>query len=72
MAAPDSTTRKVAKRLKALRIDRDLTQSDVAEKADMSTNYYAKIERGELRPSVDIYERLAKALKVTASDIFPF
>jgi transcriptional regulator with XRE-family HTH domain len=72
MAAPDSTTRKVAKRLKALRLDRDLTQSDVAEKADMSTNYYAKIERGELRPSVDIYERLAKALKVTASDIFPF
>lgn len=72
MATPDSTTRKVAKRLKALRLDRDLTQSDVAEKADMSTNYYAKIERGELRPSVDIYERLAKALKVTASDIFPF
>lgn len=72
MATPDSTTRKVAKRLKALRIDRDLTQADVAEKAQMSTNYYAKIERGELRPSVDIYERLAKALKVTASDIFPF
>lgn len=72
MAAPDSTTRKVAKRLKTLRLDRDLTQSDVAEKADMSTNYYAKIERGELRPSVDIYERLAKALKATASDIFPF
>lgn len=72
MATPDSTTRKVAKRLKTLRLDRGLTQSDVAEKADMSTNYYAKIERGELRPSVDIYERLAKALKVTASDIFPF
>lgn len=72
MATPDSTTRKVAKRLKTLRLDRDLTQADVAAKAKMSTNYYAKIERGELRPSVDIYERLAKALKVTASDIFPF
>jgi transcriptional regulator with XRE-family HTH domain len=72
MATPDSTTRKVAKRLKALRLERNLTQADIAEKAKMSTNYYAKIERGELRPSVDIYERLAKALKVTASDIFPF
>ncbi len=72
MATPDSTTRKVAKRLKSIRIDRDLTQADIAEKAKMSTNYYAKIERGEVRPSVDIYERLAKALKVTASDIFPF
>ena len=72
MTTPDGTTRKVAKRLRALRLDRDLTQADIAEKAKMSTNYYAKIERGEVRPSVDIYERLAKALKVTASDIFPF
>jgi transcriptional regulator with XRE-family HTH domain len=72
MTTPDSTTRKVAKKLKSLRRDRDLTQADIAEKAKMSTNYYAKIERGEVRPSVDIYERLAKALKVTASDIFPF
>lgn len=72
MNTSDGTTKKVAKRLKSLRIDRDLTQAVIAEKAKMSTNYYAKIERGEVRPSVDIYERLAKALKVTASDIFPF
>lgn len=72
MAAADSTTKKVAKKLKSLRLDRNLTQADIAEKAAMSTNYYAKIERGELRPSVDIYERIAKALKVTSSDIFPF
>ena len=71
MATPDSTTKKVAKRLKVLRRERDLTQADVAEKAKMSTNYYAKIERAEVRPSADIYERLAKALKVTASDIVP-
>jgi transcriptional regulator with XRE-family HTH domain len=72
MTTSDSITKKVAKKLKALRVERNLTQADIAEKAQMSTNYYAKIERGELRPSVDIYERLAKALKVTASDIFPF
>ena len=72
MTTSDGTTKKVAKKLKALRLDRDLTQATIAETAKMSTNYYAKIERGEVRPSVDIYERLAKALKVTASDIFPF
>lgn len=72
MTTPDGTTKKVAKRLKTLRRERDFTQAKIAEKAKMSTNYYAKIERGEVRPSVDIYERLAKALKVTASDIFPF
>jgi putative transcriptional regulator len=72
MSTPDGTTKKVAKKLKILRLERDLTQAEIAEKAKMSVNYYAKIERGEVRPSVDIYERLAKALKATASDIFPF
>lgn len=72
MSTSDGITKKVAKRLKSLRRDRHLTQAEVAEKAKMSANYYAKIERGEVRPSVDIYERLVKALKVTSSDIFPF
>lgn len=72
MTTSDSTTKKVAKKLKALRLERSLTQVELAEKADISSNYYAKIERGEIRPSVDMYERIAKVLKVTASDIFPF
>lgn len=72
MSTPDGTTKKVAKKLKVLRLERNLTQAEIAEKAKMSVNYYAKIERGELRPSVDVYERIAKTLKVTASDIFPF
>lgn len=72
MSTSDSTTRKVAKALKKLRTELDLTQAEVAEKAKMSMNYYAKVERGELKPSVEIYERIAKALKATASDIFPF
>ena len=72
MKESDAITIKTAKRLRILRHDRDLTQVQIAEKAKMSPNYYAKIERGEVRPSIDIYERLAKALKVTASELFPF
>ena len=72
MKESDATTMKTAKRLRALRHDRNLTQVQIAEKAKMSPNYYAKIERGEVRPSIDMYERLAKALKVTASELFPF
>ena len=72
MATPDSATKKVAKRLRALRRERHFTQAEMAERAKMSANYYAKVERGELRPSIDVYERLAKALKVTSSDLFPF
>lgn len=72
MKDSDAITIKTAKRLRAIRIDRDLTQAQVADKAKMSANYYAKIERGEIRPSINIYERIAKALKVTAAEIFPF
>lgn len=72
MKDSDAITKKTAKRLRALRHDRNLTQVQVADKAKMSPNYYAKIERGEVRPSIDMYERLAKALKVTASELFPF
>lgn len=72
MTISDSTTRKVAKTIRSLRRDRDLTQAQVAEKAKMHKNYYAKIERAEVKPSVDAYESIAKALKVTAGDIFPF
>lgn len=72
MKDSDATTRKTAKRLRAIRVERDLTQAQVAEKAKMSPNYYAKIERGEVRPSIDMYERIAKALKTTATELFPF
>lgn len=72
MSTTDSTTRKVAKAIRSIRIAKQLTQAQVAEKAKINTNYYAKVERGEMKPSVEVYERIARALKVTAGDIFPF
>jgi len=72
MKDTDATTTKIAKRLRAVRVERGLTQVQVAEKADLNTNYYAKIERGEIRPSIATYEKLAKVLKITSSELFPF
>ncbi len=66
------TALKVAKRIKAIRLEKGMTQSDVAAKADLNTNHYAKVERGEIRPTIETYERIAKALKSKAADIFPF
>lgn len=66
------TAKKIGKRLKVIRADKKLTQAIVAEKAGINANYYAKIERGEVAPSPETYEKIAKALKVTAADIFPF
>ena len=55
--------------LKEARIKQGLTQVELAEKAGMHPNSYAKIERGESEPSVESLRRLIKALKVDPSDI---
>lgn len=62
----------VGKKLKSAREKKEMTQADVATKADININYYARIERGEENPSMDILQRIIKALKVKSSDILPF
>jgi len=54
------------------RLDQEMTQADVAVKAEISTNYYARIERGEVNPSIDVFEDIVKALKVKSSKIIDF
>jgi transcriptional regulator with XRE-family HTH domain len=62
----------LGKNLKKLREKAKFTQGQVAEKADIHVNYYARIERGEENPSFEILENIAKALKVKLSDIVSF
>lgn len=49
-----------------------LTQTDVAEKSDISPNYYSRIERGEENPTMETIRSILKVLKVKSSDILPF
>lgn len=56
--------KKLAKLLKAARKKAKMTQAEVAEKAEIHTNYYARIERGEVNPTSDVLNSLAKALKI--------
>ena len=63
---------KIAKKLKAVRIAKNLTQLELSEKAGISANYYAKVERGEATPSLDTFAKIVKALGVKSSDILPF
>ena len=54
----------LAKILKTAREKAGLTQAEVAEKACIHFNYYARVERGEVTPRVDIVENIARALKI--------
>ena len=52
------------KRIKVAREKLNLTQAEIARKADMTVNYYAMIERGEVNPSYEKIKSIAKVLKL--------
>lgn len=52
-------------KVKARRACLELTQAQVAEKMGVSQSAYAQIESGRNTPTLEIVERVAKALRVT-------
>ena len=65
-------TEQISKLLKEFREKADLTQTEVAKKAGLHPNAYAKIERGERLPNLDTLQKICKALGVKSSDVLPF
>ena len=66
------TSQNIGKKLKMARKKLNLKQSEVAGKADISVNYYARIERDEENPTLDTLKKICQALKVKSTDILPF
>lgn len=58
-------------KIKELRKQKGFTQEALAKKAGISSNYFAKIERGTINTSVEKANKIAKALGVAVSEIFP-
>lgn len=63
---PKVLGKKIQKRRKEL----DLTQEDVADKVGISRAYMGYIEQGRYAPSLEVLEKVAKALKSPISDFF--
>jgi transcriptional regulator with XRE-family HTH domain len=60
----------LAKNLKFYRKKKQLTQGQLAEKCNTSTNYIALIESEKKYPSQKTLEKIAKALEINAIDLF--
>lgn len=60
------------KNLRKARIAANLTQKQVAQKAGLHVNFYARVERGEENPSYASLEKIIKALGVKSGEVFPF
>jgi len=62
----------IGKALHMARTKQGATQVEVAKRAGTTVNHYAKIERGEVVPSLRTLEKIVKALGVKSADILPF
>lgn len=67
-----SVREEVGQKIKSVREARKLTQAEVAKKAGIHVNYFARVERGEVNPSIEILQNIIKALNAKSSDILPF
>lgn len=61
--------RRLAKNLVRLREERGWSQEELADQAGLHRTYVSGIERRVRNPTILVLERLAKALKVPASDL---
>ena len=60
----------VARNVRRIRLERGLSQEELADLVGISRNYVGMIERRENSPTVVMIERLAKALKVDPVQFF--
>lgn len=59
----------LGKKLKSAREKAGLTQAELAEKADINSNYYAVVERGESNLTYEKLQRILKVLNIKSLDI---
>ena len=61
--------RTIAENVKKYRLLNHMTQEELAEKLDMDTQYYAQIERGERRFTLEKIIKVCRVLNVNIQDI---
>jgi transcriptional regulator with XRE-family HTH domain len=60
----------VAANVRRLRVERKLTQEQLAHDAEIDLTYLGGIERGRRNPSVAVMGRLAESLGVSPANLF--
>jgi len=60
----------VARNIRKLRVERGLSQENLAVDAEIDRTYVSRLERGLENPTVAVLERLAKVLDVRIEDFF--
>jgi transcriptional regulator with XRE-family HTH domain len=61
---------KLAKRIKELRAEQELTQEAAAERARLDVKHWQDVESGRTNPTVATLVGIARALDTTVGDLF--
>ena len=62
----------LGKRIREIRVARNLTQENLSELTDIGASSISKIESGHFHPTDENLERIAKALKVEPYKLYMF
>lgn len=57
--------------IKTIRMQRGLTQVQVAQRSCISVRCYQRIEAGENQPKIHTAQKIASTLNVTVDELFP-
>ena len=60
----------LGRNIKYFRFHKQLSQSELAEKADISITFLSNIERGKMFPKVETLSRITKSLNVSVFELF--
>ena len=63
-------SKKLGNNLKAIRTDKNITQSELAELLGVDKSFVSNIENGKNNPTLSTIASLAKALKVSVDELF--
>lgn len=67
----EAVVERFARRLRELRVERGMTQADLARRANVTATYVSKLESAGAAPGIDLVEKLAVALGVGVADLIP-
>jgi len=63
---------RLGRRMQKVRQEKGLTQEKLAEKVGVSTTWIGYLETGYRRPNLKMIYKIARVLKVPASELLPF
>jgi len=63
---------RLAQRVRFLRKEKKWTQEDLGEKSGLTYKFLGQMERGEVSPSLDSLDKVAKAFDLTVGELLTF